>query len=236
MSMSLAPGSVTEPDERDEVAFLLGRADVLSSASRGELLRRLTERQVVLTQDHATDLAPVAGRHADKVNALRLVARALGHPPLTTEYTRDRGERIARGEDALPSVSALVRAFDGWPRALIAAGLVPNAPVSAYGRRRDYKREQPQRYPSQRLDACLQTCARDLRRTPMVRDYVAWYEEVKTDVSCDRDAIPHYRTFYNHFGGWEAALASAGLPSNRRARTTTQLFRAVRSRSDKPDA
>lgn len=231
MSVALAPGLASDSED-ETVRLLVQAADVLSYEARAELLRRLTTRHRVLSQDHAADLAPAGGRHANKRNALRLVATTIGHPPNTTEYGRYRDG----SDEPLPSVSAICKAFGGWPKALIAAGLVPDAPASAYLQRVDYLRKQPHRYRKKRLAECLRACARDLDRTPMVRDYIAWRENARSDTTCDRDSIPHYRTFYNHFGSWEAALKHAGLPHERRKRTATTKFAAVSAARGKHDA
>jgi hypothetical protein len=199
-------------------------ATELSLGACSELARRLTEWVVVQSRDHAGDLCPLAAKDVDFIGAIRSVAEVVGHPPSTPEYQREYEQRRERGGAALPSLSAILKHFDGWPYALAAAGLEPAVAPRGIQRRRTYTRKRVHRYKSGHLHACLRACKDDLGRIPMVRDYVAWREDQLDGQPGRRGPepeIPHHRTFYNRFGSWAAALESAGMDGTRAARTSS---------------
>jgi hypothetical protein len=211
-------------DDGRAIAALAAAARTLSPEGCRELARLLIEHVVVQSQNDRFDLHPLAALHARAIGALRSVAELVGHPPTTTEYQAEFDRRRALGDSGLPSVDSIVREFGGWPHAQIAAGLIPAAHPSAFQRRRDYQRKKVHRYSDQRLRDCLNACARDLGRIPMVRDQVAWREELLRRPATrrtGRNDIPHWRTYYERYGDWSIALADAGLSPVRAERTET---------------
>lgn len=210
------------------VDMLLAAATRLPLPHCEELTRRLTEHLLLATMTHGDDLNPHAQRRRPLLDALRDVAKALGAAPNTKEYTAERQQRIENGAAALPSVSAILRGFGSWPKALAAAGLVPAAAPTAFQRRLDYHRRQVHRYSRARLRECLVACAEAYGRVPMVRDYAAWRESAlarpRTGHFSTENDIPHHRTYYQHYGSWAAALADAGLDAHRPMRTETRRY------------
>jgi Homing endonuclease associated repeat len=122
------------------VRALFGGAKELPLDACAELARRLNEWVVVQTQNHEHDLAPVAAHDGRYVGAIRAVAAVVEGPPSTVEYRREYERRRRLGDDGLPSLSAVLKHFDGWPYALAAAGLA---------------REPVRRPAPSRLPACL---------------------------------------------------------------------------------
>lgn len=195
-----------------------------------ELARRVTEWVVVQTQNHHHDLHPLAAGDARFVGALRAVAEVVGHPPTTQDYAAEYERRRELGDTGLPSASAISKHFDGWPYALAAAGLAPDVAPSGIQRRRNYQRKVVHRYSAERVSECLRACAHDLGRTPMVRDYAVWREELVAGRPGRRPTatdVPHHRTVYERFGSWSAALEAAGFDGRRSARTETQTYSTV---------
>lgn len=210
-----------------EVLFDAARRLALSDCEA--LITRLTHHLIIARQNHAHDLSTLTPRHERSIAALRAVADMLGHPPNTTDYKAQYDRRRAQDDECtLPSVSSIVREFGAWDAGLAAAGLLPPAMPSAFIRRRDHRDGRiVHRYSDSRLRDCLRACARDLGRTPMVRDYNVWREQAMTQPRTDRRIapdIPHYRTLYERFGTWGMALAHAGLPHARPQRTETTRY------------
>jgi hypothetical protein len=215
------------PDSALAVTVLFAAATELPADACRELGRRLTEHLVVLAQNHRHDLHPLAHGDARFIGALRSVAEVVGHPPSTTEYVDEYDRRRALGDAGLPSISAILKHFDGWIYALAGAGLAPEVPPKGIQRRRQYKRRVVHRYSEHRLAEALQACARDIGRIPMVRDYCVWREDLLSGRPGKRPAmsdIPHYRTLYERFGSWSAALDAAGLDGRRQRRTETDRY------------
>lgn len=195
-----------------------------------ELARRVTEFVVIQAQNHAHDLQSLAHGDARFIGAIRSVGEVLGQPPSTSEYVAEYKRRRALGDTGLPSVATILRHFDGWPYALAAAAYLPAVAPSGIQRRRSYRRKVIHRYSPERLVECLCACTRDIGRTPMVRDYAVWREELLAGKPGRRRGgtdVPHHRTYYERFGCWDAALQAAGLPAKRRARTQTTAYSRV---------
>lgn len=213
-----------------DVLFVAARRLPLESVEA--LAQRLVAHLQIERQNSDYQLSPYACRMARFTGALTAVAEALGHPPNSTEYKREYERRKSLGDRGLPSPAAVVREFGSWAGALAAAGLIPTAPPSAFALRRARQvRVRVHRYSDQRLRECLQACARDLGRPPMVRDYIAWREHLLSlprNTHAPGHDIPHYRTYYDHYGSWSIALADADLPSTRRARTELTTYTALR--------
>lgn len=195
-----------------------------------ELARRVTEFVVIQAQNHAHDLQSLSHGDARFIGAIRSVAEVVGHPPSTSEYVAEHKRRSALGDTGLPSIATILRHFDGWPYALAAAGYLPAVAPSGIQRRRNYGRKVVHRYSRERLAECLRACARDIGRTPMVRDYAVWREELLAGKPGRRRGptdIPHHRTYYERFRSWDAALLAAALPVGRPARTQTTAYSRV---------
>jgi hypothetical protein len=202
----------------------------LSAGACAELVRRMGDRLILLGQNHRFDLHPLAHGDSRFIGAVRAVAELLGHAPTTTEYRTEQARRLQVGDDGLPSLSAVLRRFGSWPAALAAAGLGGSIPPSGIERRRRYQRRVVHRYTDERLVQCLRACEGAIGRIPMVRDYAVWREDVVSGHSGSRPVVadvPHYRTIYERFGDWSAALAAAGMDGRRACRTSTTTYRTV---------
>lgn len=134
-----SPAPEPAPVFADEaaIAVLFAGAMQLPLGSCRELARRLTERVVVECQNQSHDLHPTTARDARFVRALRFVAEVVDHPPSTTEYTAEYERRRALEGARIPSTSAVLKHFSGWPYALAAAGLAPDVAPTGIQRRRN---------------------------------------------------------------------------------------------------
>jgi len=221
----MAAGDLTL--EESAIGAVVAAVAELSATACGEIVRRLGDRLVLLDQNHRFDLTPLAHGDARYVGGLRAVAESIGHPPSTTEYRNEYDRRRTVGDGGLPSIASVVRRFGSWPAALAASGLGPPAPVRAVERRRRYQRRVVHRYTDERIAEALRACARQVERTPMVRDYAAWREDLIAGRPGARPTpidVPHYRTILNRYGGWDQALSAAGFDGRRQARTATTSY------------
>lgn len=177
------------------------------------LVRRLSEFVLVEAERDTGGRTERSERARRFAAAIRQVGSEIGHAPLSTEYLTVYRDRKARGEDDLPSLSAIVKLFGSWGHALFRAGYGDVVLPSRIEQRRSYRPRRVAKYPLDRLITCLRACAHDLRRIPTIRDYRIWEDEaVKRALASGyaRD-VPHWRTIQTRFGTWEAALKAAGL-------------------------
>jgi len=216
-----------EPSSDLAVAAIFAAATNLPLDGAQELARRITEWVVVQIQNHHHDLHPLAAVDARFIGGLRAVTEVVGHPPTSQEYLAEYERRRGLGDSGLPSVSAVSKHFDGWPYALAAAGLTSDVAPTGIQRRRARTQKIVHRYTEARLAECLRACAADLGRVPMVRDFVVWREELiagRPGRRATATDVPHHRTYYGRYHGWDAALAAAGLDGHRQSRTERQEY------------
>lgn len=179
-----------------------------------ELARRITQWVVIQSQNQQNELHALAARDGRFTAAVLSVAAAVERTPSTTDYQREYERRRDIGQCDIPSLSAVLKHFDGWPYALAAAGLIGSVGPQGIQRLRARGVLRPPRYTNQALRDALIACARDLERVPTVRDYAGWREHILEGRPKRRmhiDHIPHYRTICNRYGSWMTALEDAGI-------------------------
>jgi hypothetical protein len=214
--------------ERLAVRALYAAAAELPLPACAELGRMIRELIVVSSLDHVHELNVFAEGDRRMIGALRTVAEAIGRAPSTSDYVAEYERRRDRGVAGLPAVSTVVKHFAGWDNALAAAGLAPDRPIGRLRRRQTYQRRQVHRYSDERLIECLQACAREIGRIPMVRDYQGWRAAILSGTPGRRrpalSDVPDRRTIHNRYGSWPNGLAAAGLSPDESARVTTTTY------------
>jgi hypothetical protein len=201
------------PEQALAVDVLTVAALKLSFVAAQELVRRigdwlLNEAEIAMDgQTAETD------RTRRFVKAIKTVASEIGHPPLSTDYLAAYKTHKANGDDAIPSLSTIVKHFGSWPHAMRACGYSGMTLPSRIARRRDYKPKRIAKYPYERLIECLVACANELGRIPTIRDYRIWREEAvrRARATGYPNDIPSWRTYCDRFGGWPKALEAAGF-------------------------
>ena len=200
--------------------------------AQSELLARLELHHRRLGDDPRTELYPLASKRDPIVAALKALTERLGHPPNTAEYRREYQSQKQAGVSQMPSVSAVLRHFGSWRSALANSGCLKGVPPSGTHGRRNVGGKIVNRYSHDRLLACLRACAADLGAVPRIRDYAVWREDKLPTLARRRGIpidIPHYTTFRNRFGSWDAALRAAELEGDLKGRIEPRTYSGISS-------
>lgn len=166
-----------------------------------------------LTEGRLEQVAGQADRTAAHLLALRRVANASGSAPTVAVY-RDYWHKSRGDDEALPSVSALIKHFGSWRQAREALELSKTSSArqieARFARRRLGK---IWRYTEETLQRTLAACVRDVGHVPQVAEFEHWRRrelEVARAKGDDALHLPSSGPYRRRYGSWEKALLALG--------------------------